>query len=155
MNVDNAVKLMTELAIKSEGLYLKPYLCPSGVPTIGIGATFYKDGTRVTLKDSAITREQAIELLCWMIKTKFLPAVIELCPSIETDGQLAAITDFSFNLGIAALRSSTLRKRINSGDWDDVPTQLRKWVNGGGRRLNGLVIRREAEIDLINRHKEY
>ena len=46
-----------------EGLYLKPYLCPDGVPTIGVGDTRYENGTRVTLADPPITRERAMELL--------------------------------------------------------------------------------------------
>jgi lysozyme len=50
--------------IKSfEGLYLKPYLCPANVPTIGYGNTFYENGNKVTLKDPIITEARAIELL--------------------------------------------------------------------------------------------
>ena len=132
-----------------EGFYRGPYLCPAGVPTIGYGATYYEDGTRVTLRDPIITRERAEELLLWHVRTVYLPAVIRLCPGITGEGQLAAIIDFTFNLGAGNLKASTLRRRINAGDWGAVPTELRKWVKANGRTLRGLVLRREAEIDLL------
>lgn len=143
------VLIAAALARRFEGLYLTPYLCPAGVPTIGYGATYYQDGRIVTLKDEAITREQAEELLLWMIKTKYLPVVLILCPGIDTPERLAAIIDFTFNLGSGRLRGSTLRRRINAKDWDAVPTELMKWTIGGGRVLRGLVIRRRMEAGLI------
>jgi lysozyme len=134
-----------------EGLYLTPYLCPAGIPTIGYGATYYQDGRRVTLKDPAITREQAEELLLWMLKTVYLPKVILLCPVIihESPNRIAAIIDFVFNLGDGRLRGSTLRRKINDGNWDAVPAELMKWVIGGGRVLRGLVTRRKTEMEMI------
>lgn len=132
-----------------EGLRLKPYLCSAGVPTIGYGATFYEDGVMVTLADPAITKDRAEALLRWHVRTVFLPQVIRLCPGINSPERLAAIIDFTFNLGSGALKGSNLRKRINAQDWDAVPDELRKWVRGGGKVLRGLVIRREAEAGLI------
>jgi lysozyme len=132
-----------------EGFYRGPYLCPAGVPTIGYGATYYEDGTHVTLHDPIITQERAEELLLWHVRRVYLPAVIRLCPGIAEPGRLAAIIDFTFNLGAGNLKASTLRKRINAGHWDAVPAELRKWVNAGGKPLRGLVLRREAEIELI------
>jgi lysozyme len=147
--IDLAVEVAAALARRFEGCYLKPYLCPAGVPTIGYGATYYEDGARVTLFDPPITRERAESLLLWMIRTKYLPAVIQLCSGIDEPHHLAAIIDFTFNLGAGALSTSTLRRRINAGQWDDVPDELRKWVKAGGRVLRGLVLRREAEAILI------
>jgi lysozyme len=144
-----ALAVTTALQRRFEGLYLTPYLCPAGVPSIGFGATYYEDGTRVTLLDPAITRGRAEALLLWMVRTVYLPAVVKLCPGIDTPERLAAIIDFAFNLGVGQLRASTLRKRINASRWDAVPGELRKWINGGGRRLRGLVARREAEILLV------
>lgn len=124
-------------------------MCPAGVPTIGYGATFYPDGRAVTLKDNPITKEYAEELLIWMLRKKFLPEVLRFCPSIDTPGRLAAITDFTFNLGSSRLRTSTLRRKVNNNQWDEVPGELRKWVRGGGKVLPGLVRRREEEIKLL------
>ena len=53
--IDLAILVALALMRRFEGLYLTPYLCPAGVPTIGYGATYYEDGTRVTLFDAAIT----------------------------------------------------------------------------------------------------
>lgn len=147
--IDLATGIAAALCRRFEGLFLSPYLCPAGVPTIGYGATYYQDGRRVTLSDKPISREQAEALLLWMVKTRYLPEVLRLCPGIDDPCRLAAIIDFTFNLGSGNLRSSTLRKRINAEDWDAVPTELLKWVKAGGRKLRGLVIRRQAEIVLI------
>jgi len=132
-----------------EGCYLRPYLCPAGVATIGIGCTFYPDGRAVTLHDAPITREYAHYMHIWMIKNIYMPKVIKLCPKIDTPERAAALIDFAFNLGAGRLKSSTLRKRVNAGDWASVPAELRKWNKGGGRVLRGLTLRREAEIKLI------
>lgn len=147
--VELAVQVASALARRFEGCYLTPYLCPAGVPTIGYGATYYEDGARVTLSDPAITKVRADTLLLWMVRTVYLPAVLKLCPCIDNPQRLAAIIDFTFNLGAGTLKASTLRRKINAGQWDDVPYELRKWVKGGGKVLRGLVIRRDAESALI------
>lgn len=147
--IDLATAIAAALCRRFEGLYLSPYLCPAGVPTIGFGATYYQDGTRVTLQDPPITRQQAEDLLLWMIRTVYLPAVLKLCPGITCPARLAAIIDFTYNLGSGNLRASTLRKRINADDWVAVVTELLKWDKAGGKRLKGLTRRREAEVILI------
>lgn len=144
-----AVRVAAALARRFEGLFLSPYLCPAGIPSIGYGATYYEDGTRVTLTDPKITPARAELLLLWMVRTVYLPAVLKLCPNVDTPERLAALIDFAFNLGAGNLRASTLRKRVNAGRWGDVPTEIRKWNMGGGRVLRGLVLRREAEASLI------
>lgn len=145
----DAVEIAAALARRFEGLRLSPYLCPAGVPTIGFGSTFYEDGTRVQLTDPPITRERAEALLLWMVRKVYLPAVMRLCPGVDSPGRLAALIDFTFNLGQGKLKASTLRRRVNAGQWGQVPAELRKWVRGGGRVLRGLVTRREAEVALV------
>ena len=144
-----AAAVAAALARRFEGLYLSPYLCPAGVPTIGYGATFYMDGRCVRLTDPPISRETAERLLLWMVLNKYLPAVLRLCPGVRDPNRLAALIDFAFNLGAGNLSASTLRKRVNAERWEDVPTELRKWNKAGGRVLRGLTIRREAEAALI------
>jgi lysozyme len=145
----DAVAIAAALARRFEGLYLAPYLCPAGVATIGYGATYYDDGRAVTLKDAPITKERAEALLLWMIRTKYLPAVMRYCPNVDTPERMAALIDFAFNLGGGNLQNSTLRRRVNAGRWQDVPVELRKWNKAGGRVLRGLTIRRAAETALI------
>lgn len=144
-----AVAVTAALCRRFEGLFLTPYLCPAGVPTVGYGATFYENGVRVRLTDPPISRDRAEALLLWHVKTQYLPSVLRLCPLVDKPERLAALIDFTFNLGDANLKVSTLRKRVNAGRWADVPTELRKWNKAGGRVLRGLVLRREAEALLI------
>jgi lysozyme len=101
------------------------------------------------MKDQPISRAAADRLLIRMIENTYMPPVITLCPGADTPGRLAALTDFAFNCGVGALKASTLRRKVNAGDWDAVPAELMKWVNGGGRRLPGLVRRREAEVAIL------
>lgn len=141
-----AEDIAAALARRWEGFRSRPYLCPAGVPTIGFGFTHYYDGTAVTLNDAPMSREAAEVLLHHFIVRDYIPAVLKLCPTIDTPERLGAIVDFCFNLGASKLKASTLRKRIAARRWADVPAELRKWVRGGGRVLPGLVGRREAEI---------
>jgi lysozyme len=143
------LQLVEALCLNFEGLYLRPYLCPAGIPTIGAGATFYEDGTRVTLKDHPITRERALQLLRWHITQRFLPATMRLCPGANTPGRLAALVDFAFNLGEGNLRASTLRRKVNAGAWEEVPAQFMRWTRAGGVVLPGLTRRRAAETKLL------
>jgi lysozyme len=147
----DSLAITLALIRRFEGLYLVPYLCPAGVPTIGYGATFYEDGTRVTLADSPITRERAEVLLLWHVKNVYLPAVVRWCPAVihETPGRVAALIDWTFNLGSGNLRASTLRRKVNAALWEDVPGEIRKWNKAAGRVLKGLTIRREAEAGMI------
>ena len=149
MDVTEALAIVIRLCLLFEGLYLKPYLCPAGVPTIGVGSTRYLDGRQVRLTDPAITREQAMVLLRHRVLTEFMPGVLKICGAVGTPGRLAALTDFSYNLGLGALKTSTLARRVRAGQWDLVPAEFRKWVLAGGRRLPGLEKRRETEISYI------
>lgn len=147
--IPEAEEIAARLAARFEGFCETPYLCPAGVPTIGFGFTHYEDGTPVTLNDAPMDRDRAELLLKWLIRAQYMPAVMALCPNIDTTERLGAITDFAFNLGAGSLRASTLRRQINAGAWALVPAQLRRWNRAAGRVLRGLVARREAEIQYI------
>ncbi len=97
-----------------------------------------------------ITEEEAEDYLAQDLQTA-LRATLRYCPvlSTESDQRLAAIVDFTFNLGAGRLQTSTLRRRINQRDWSAVGTELGRWVRGGGRVLPGLVSRRIAESGLF------
>lgn len=148
---NNPLVIVKNLCILFEGVYLKPYLCPAGIPTIGIGSTHYENGQRVSLSDPPITRERAEALLMWELQKECAPRVMKLCESLPNwgPGAVAAILDFTYNLGSGNLASSTLRRRINAGDKEGAREELMKWVKGGGKVLPGLVRRRGAEAALI------
>lgn len=132
-----------------EGLKLKPYLCAAGVPTVGYGSTRYEDGTPVKLSDSPISLERAEELLAleqlrvdMKIRTKF---------GALSTARLGALGSFAYNLGFGALCGSTLAKKVLSGDHEGAVGQFGRWVNAGGRKLRGLVLRRSAESSVYSR----
>ena len=129
---------------RSEGLYLRPYVCPAGFWTIGWGATRGLDGRPVTAQTPIITQDQADQLLHRDLADSER-AVARLLPVPLTDNQYSALVDFTFNLGSGALQRSTLRQLILRAEHASVPAELTKWVRGGGRVLPGLVARRRAE----------
>lgn len=147
--IDDAVKIAAALCRRFEGFSAEPYLCPAGVPTIGYGSTYYENGATVTPSDKPITRDRAEAMLMHMLCTDFAPKVIKICPNMDSPGRLAALIDFAYNLGAGRLATSTLRKRVNSGEWGKVPGELMRWNKAGGRVLAGLTARRAAESALI------
>lgn len=135
---------------KFEGLRLKPYRCPAGVPTIGYGHT----GPEVRMDSPPITPGFA-EVLMQEDAGQFLRAAGKLSPSLwlEGDAKHSAIADFCFNLGTTRYKASTLKRRVDAGDWQGAAEELQKWVWGGGKKLPGLVARRAAEAILIEGSK--
>ena len=132
---------------KFEGLRLKPYRCPAGVPTIGYGHT----GPDVRMDMPPIS-EPVAEAMMQQDADVFTRAAGNLSPVLWFDeDKHAAIADFCFNLGTTRYKASTLKRRVDSGDWDGAAEELRKWVWGGGRKLPGLVARRAAEAALMIR----
>lgn len=129
-----------------EGLRLNPYLCPAGVPTIGYGHT----GPEVRMGMPPITKSLAE---VWMLEDaeKACVQAARLSPILlsQDPNRLAAIADFIFNLGSGRYQASTLRRRVNVGDWTGAEEQLHRWVWGGGRKLPGLIRRRAAEACLL------
>lgn len=125
-----------------EGCHLVPYLCPAGIWTCGWGST----GPDV-IPGVAWTQEYADRRM-EMDALRFASASVRLCPGLG-DTQVAALADFAYNLGVGALRGSTLRRKINAGDMDGAAKEIMKWVNAGGKRLRGLELRRAAERQLL------
>lgn len=120
-----------------------PYVCPAGFWTIGYGHLCAAD-------HPPITRDQAEAYLVADLEIAWR-ATLRYCPVLATDSdnRLAAIVDFTFNLGAGRLQASTLRRRVNQRDWPASQRELRRWIYGGGKPLNGLVLRREAESNLL------
>jgi lysozyme len=126
---------------KWEGFRSEAYLCSAGQPTIGYGHT---EG--VSLQTPPITKAQALTLLAKDMEVArgklygvVKPAIIDEL----TENQWATLLSFAFNLG--AGKSWTIWKRLNARQFDQVPQELAKFVNAGGRKVQGLVNRRAAE----------
>jgi lysozyme len=128
---------------KYEGCKLKAYRCPANVCTIGYGHTSAAGAPEV--KDGmSITQEQA-DIILKADLVRYENAVSEMVQQPLTQHQFDVLVDFAYNAGIGALKSSTLLKKVNAGDFDAVPAELMKWTKGGGKVLPGLVRRRQAE----------
>lgn len=125
-----------------EGCRLTPYICPAGVWTCGWGST----GADV-FPGRSWTQEYADQRM-YQDALRFARGAMALCPRLSGEAW-AAISDYAYNCGLGALEASTLRRKVNAGVWGEAAAQLRLWVHGGGRRLPGLVLRREAEIALL------
>ena len=120
------------------------YICPGGYPTIGYGHVILD---RENLQK--VTEAEAETLLFGDVAI----AERSVCHLIKVpleDCQFSALTSFTFNLGGGALQRSTLRQKVNRGEHGEVPDEFRKWVYAGGRKLKGLVRRREVEATLYS-----
>jgi len=133
-----------------EGLYLKPYLCPAGLATIGWGTVWKPDGTKVSMEDPPITSDVAELWLIQQLQRECLPAAVRMTPGlVGNEEALGAIADFIYNLGAGRYKNSTLRRRLNAGEWEEAQREIRRWVRANGRVLRGLVRRREAEAEYL------
>jgi len=122
-----------------------PYICPAGFWTVGFGHLCKPD-------HPPISEGEAEVYLAEDLMTA-LTATIRYCPVLatESESRLAAIVDFTFNLGAGRLQMSTLRRRVNQRDWSSAANEIGRWVRGGGNVLPGLVARRQAEAVLLFR----
>ena len=127
---------------KFEGCELEAYRCSADVLTIGYGHT-----QGVNEGDSC-TQDEAEELLVKDLE-EFEFYVNDIVEQELNQNQFDALGAWTFNLGPTNLRSSTLLKRLNEGDFEDAPRQIRRWNKAAGEVLDGLVRRREAEALLF------
>ena len=135
---------MTGLDIikKYEGLRLKAYLCPAGVPTIGYGHT------KNVVLGQICTKEEAEE---WLQEdyNEAERGVLNAVATSLLPNQLQALTSFVFNLGIGRFKSSTMLMLINRREFIDAAKEFDRWVNAGGQKLKGLIDRRKEERQLF------
>lgn len=135
---------LVALVKRFEGFSPRPYRCPAGYWTIGYGELCTPD-------TPPITEPEAARRLVDVLLPVYVGHALRLSPRLRAEhpDRLAAIADFVYNLGPTAYAASTLRRRVDAGDWPGAAIQIRRWVYGGGRVLPGLVLRREAEAVLL------
>jgi lysozyme len=124
-----------------EGCRLDAYRDIGGVWTIGYGHT------RTARQGMTITQEQAESLLREDLHV-FEAAVADAVHVDLTDNQFAALVSWAYNVGVSAMRRSSLIRRLNAGDYDAVPAELAKWNRVKGQVVRGLSNRRAAEAGL-------
>jgi len=128
-----------------EGFESHIYKDAAGYPTIGYGhllrpgeAEFFKNGISGAAGEALLIKDVLYAE----------QAVLRLIRVPLTNGQFDALVSFTFNLGSGALQRSTLRRKVNSEEHQEVPAQLLRWIWADGRKLRGLARRRKAEAEL-------
>lgn len=133
-----ASEVLIEKIKEFEGFSSKAYKCPAGVYTCGYGTT------KGVTASTTCTRELAEQ---WLKKDlepieKYLNTISEL----NTQGRYDSCVDFCYNLGVDAFKGSTLLAKIRAkAPTAEIQAQFRRWVYAGGKKLAGLVKRREWE----------
>lgn len=146
MEIKKVSRKGLDFIIKEEGLVLKPYKCSAGVPTIGIGSTYYEDGSKVKMTDKPITKERAEQLFINVLKH------YEMCIYTSTrddinQNQFDALVSLCFNIGTHAFKKSTVLKRVNANPYDtNIEPAFLMWKNAGGKPI--LLNRRKREYQL-------
>jgi lysozyme len=136
------------LITKFEGFSATPYLCSANVPTIGYGSTFYIDGFKVTIKDSAISESQALDMFK-IIADKFAINVTKLLKKTVTQNQFNSLVSFAYNCGITNFTKSTLLKKVNINPNDlTIRQEFLKWNKAKGKIITGLTRRRNEEANI-------
>ena len=139
MNISNKG---IELIKKFEGCRLKAYQDSVDVWTIGYGHT---EGVYEGME---ISQHQA-DIMLGSDLVKYANYINEYVTVSLNPNQFDALTSWVYNLGPGNLKSSTMLKVLNEGNYDDVPFQIKRWNKAGGKVLKGLVRRREAEAELF------
>lgn len=126
-----------------KGGLVYPYMCPAGYPTQGWGIVVPSMDVEPITLDEADRRFYAA-------LPAYLLSAVQLSPILaQHPRRWGAIGSFVFNLGSGRYRASTLRKRVNEGDWDAAVQEILRWNRGGGRVLPGLVRRRNVEAEML------
>ena len=127
---------------QSEGLRLQAYRDCVGVLTIGYGHTGpdVSDGKKITVDEA--------EFLLQTDTTHACDSVLQLTNGNVSQGQLDALTDFVFNMGSSRLKTSTLLKRHNAGNYTGAAAEFSRWIYAGGKPCPGLIKRRAAETHM-------
>lgn len=123
---------------KFEGCKLEAYRCAAGVWTIGYGTI------KNVERGQTITQQQADDMFDHEMK-EYETYVNTAVTVPLSQNQFDALVSWVFNLGNGNLQASTMLKVINSGDHAGVPAQIKRWNKAGGKVLDGLIRRREAE----------
>lgn len=126
-----------------EGLRLDSYRCPAGVATVGYGHT--GPDVRIPME---ITAGEAERLLDSDL-ARFESVLTAMLNGVETsEDEFSAMCSLMFNIGPGRFATSTLLKRHKLGNKMGAANAFLSWIFGGGRKLPGLMRRREAEREL-------
>jgi len=122
-----------------EGFKLRPYLDSKGIPTIGMGNTYYTNGKKVSLNDKPLTVTQAAELAS-LITDEFSKFVEGKLRQKVNQDQFNALVSIAYNIGKTAFAGSTFFKQVNENPKDpNIAASIMMWTKNKeliGRRLS-------------------
>ena len=131
-----------------EGCELEAYKCAAGVWTIGYGHT--KD-----VQEGDVWNKEKAEFMLWReLEDEYEVYVNDLVTVPINQSQFDALVSWVYNLGPANLKNSTMLKKLNAGEYEEVPSKMKKWNKANGKVLEGLIRRRAAE-SLLFEGKEW
>jgi lysozyme len=136
-----------EFLSKEEGMVKRPYLDSVGVPTIGIGMTYYPStGRKVTMQDRPLTTDEVLKEFKIMLKT-YEKGVWAPTRDDINQNQFDALTSLTYNIGVYGFAGSTLLKTVNKDpNSSAIQAQFEAWKNAGGKPI--LLARRKREAKL-------
>lgn len=138
-----------EFIIEQEGSHLTAYLDTGGVWTIGYGNTFHYDLNRRVRAGDTITEYQAVKYLR-IAANQAANDVLDLVDVPLNQNELDALTSFVFNIGRSQFAGSTLLRKLNAGrPRTEVANEFDKWVFDNGKKIVGLINRRNREKALF------
>ncbi|MFT9364863.1 MAG: lysozyme [Gluconobacter sp.] len=151
---ETAIVLATALLRRPgfEGFCATPYVCPAGYWTIGYGSRWLANGQPVTARTASISEAAASSLLLQTV-TSLDAALSRMVRVALSDIQRAALLSWQYNVGTAAVESSTLLRKLNADDYAGAADELLRWdkatVHGQLVELPGLAKRRAYEREVF------
>ena len=144
---DEGIKLIKHF----EGVHKKPYICPAGYWTVGVGHLISRDAELPIEWDRVLSPGEIDDLLRKDLR-RFELGVLRMLGTVQpSQSEFDALVSFSFNLGLGCFQRSTVRSAFIRGDKKRSGEVLLKYRRAGGRILQGLVRRRQAELALLMR----
>ena len=151
-----------------EGYRNKPYRCSAAIWTVGWGHAMYADQLNLPnvrkegytgllrsdyqLKEGdnrAWSKEELVELFKVDINS-FERGVLRLSPNLAShQSKFDSVVSFAYNAGLGNYQRSTIRMKVNRGDWEGAAEAFMSWTKAGGKEVSGLVKRRKAEVVLF------
>ena len=151
-----------------EGYRNKPYRCSAAIWTVGWGHAMYADQLALPnvrkegytglirsdyqLKEGDArvwSKDELVELFKVDINT-FERGVLRLSPNLAShQSKFDSVVSFAYNAGLGNYQRSTIRMKVNRGDWDGAAEAFMSWTKAGGKEVSGLVKRRKAEVALF------
>jgi lysozyme len=136
-----AASIVAPVTLHHEGMRLKAYLDPVGIPTICVGETQnVRMGDVKTEAECNAMFEARLGYFAYRVDALI---DVQMHPYMH-----AALTSFTYNVGTGAFKNSTLRRKLNSGDYVGACNELPRWNKAGGKVWNGLIKRRDDEKNL-------